>query len=87
MGGICESPKFKMATAGQFDYCILNGLANISALDVVCGVTLRKEFLMLIVAWPPLAILNMRMRRGQVGHCAPPQKKKKKKKKKLCQCI
>ena len=30
MSGICESPKFKMATVGHFDYCILNGSAYIS---------------------------------------------------------
>ena len=40
-----KSPKFKIATVGQFDYCILNGLAYISALDMVFGVTLGKEFI------------------------------------------
>ena len=34
-----------MATVGHFDYCILNGSAYISALDMVSGVTLGKEFI------------------------------------------
>ena len=34
-----------MATVGQFDYCILNELACISALDMVSGVTLGKIFI------------------------------------------
>ena len=38
-------PKFEMATVGKVDYCILNGLAYISALDMVSGVPLGKEFI------------------------------------------
>ena len=33
-----------MATVDHFDYCILNGSAYISALDMVSGATLGKEF-------------------------------------------
>ena len=70
-----------MATVGQFDYCVLTGLAYISALDMGSGVTLGKEFIsdvsFIILHnlwltfnpnWPPLAILNnRRMRRGRGG--------------------
>ena len=34
-----------MVTVGQFDYCILNGLAYTSALDMVSRVPLGKEFI------------------------------------------
>ena len=34
-----------MATVGHVDYCILNGSAYISGLDMVSGVTVGKEFI------------------------------------------
>ena len=35
-----------MATLDQFDYLILNGVAYISALEMVSWVTLGKEFIL-----------------------------------------
>ena len=51
VGGICESPKFKMATVGQVDNCILSVLAHITALDLGLGVTFgaRNSFLMSVL--------------------------------------
>ena len=47
MGGICDSPKFKMAAVGQFDHCVLNGLAYIAALDLGSGLFgARNSFMM-----------------------------------------
>ena len=44
VGGINDRPKFKMAAVGQFDHCVLNGLAYIAALDLGSGVIWGKEF-------------------------------------------
>ena len=72
VGGICESPKFKMAAVGHVDNCILSVLAHIAALDLGSGVIWGNpihfwcQFYSFtyglpgiqIQNWPPLAILN-----------------------------
>ena len=45
VGGICESPTFKMAAVGQVDNCIFSVLAHIAALDLGSGVIWGKEFI------------------------------------------
>ena len=69
MGGICESPKFKMAAVGQVDNCILSVLAHIAALYLGFGVIWGKEFISdvsLIVLHTAYLESNFKM--AAVGH-------------------
>ena len=68
-GGICESPKFKMAAIGQVDNCILSVLAHITALDLGSVVIWGKE-LISDVSFIDLhtAYLDSKFKMAAVGH-------------------